>query len=75
MRWWQFGIYASVAWAVVVAVIAGGLLWQISSHPMGEQIDERRMKKAGEAAGMLLGAGLSAIWGYAVFRLKKKTIA
>ena len=57
--------------AVVVAVIAGGLLWQISSHPMGEQIDERRVEKSGETAGMLLGAGLSAIWGYAVFRLKK----
>ena len=42
---------------------------------MGEQIDERRVEKAGETAGMLLGAGLSAIWGYAVFRLKKKTVA
>src|SRR2546423_12142955 len=68
MRWWKFGIYGSVAWVLVVIAAAGGLLWYVSSHPIGPKVDEAREEKVGELAGVLLGAGLVAIWAYAYIR-------
>jgi hypothetical protein len=75
MRWWKVGIYASVAWMLLVVVLGAGWLWYISSHPMGENLDEARSEKAGEVVGMLLVAGLVAIWAYAVIRLKNRSPA
>ena len=54
-----------------VAVLAGGMIWFISSHPMGAKIDDARMEKAGQAACMLLVVGIALIWFYAIARLKK----
>lgn len=56
MQWWKVGVYASLIWGLFVAVLAGGLIWNISSHPMGAKIDDARMEKAGEATGLLLVA-------------------
>jgi hypothetical protein len=72
MRWWKVGIYASIAWVLLVAVVAGCLLWYISSHPMGPKVDDARHEKAGSVTGMLLGIGLVAIWASLFFRHQKK---
>jgi hypothetical protein len=73
MKWWKVGAYASFVWGLCVAVLAGGMIWFISSHPMVANIDETRTEKAGQATGMLLGAGIALIWFYAFTRLKKRS--
>jgi hypothetical protein len=73
MQWWKAGVYASIVWGLFVAVLAGGMIWYISSHPMGANIDEARMEKGGQATGMLLVAGIAFIWFYAISRLKKRS--
>ena len=72
-QWWKVGVYASLVWGLFVAVLAGVMIWYIGSHPMGANIDEARTEKAGQAAGMLLGAGIVFIWFYAISRLKKRS--
>ena len=71
--WWKVGVYASFVWVLFVAFLAGGMIWFISSHPMGAKIDDARMEKAGQATGMLLAAGIAFIWLDAFSRLKKRT--
>jgi hypothetical protein len=73
MQWWKVGVYASFAWVLILVVLAGGMIWYISSHPMGGHRDDARMESAGEATGMLLAAGIALIWFYAIGRLKKRS--
>jgi hypothetical protein len=73
MQWRKVGVYATLVWGLFVAILAGGMIWNISSHPMGAKIDDARMEKAGEATGMLLLAGIAFIWIYAISRLKKRS--
>jgi hypothetical protein len=73
MKWWKVGAYASFVWGLCVAVLAGGMIWYISAHPMGANIDEARTEKAGQATGMLLGVGIVLIWFHAFIRLKKRS--
>ena len=72
MRWWKVGIYASIAWVLVVIVVAVCMLWYISTHPMGPKLDDARHEKAGEMTGMLLGIGLVAIWAVLFIRNRKQ---
>jgi hypothetical protein len=72
MPWWKLGIYGSIAWVLVVAAVAAGLLWYISSHPMGPALDDARQDKAGQVAGMLLGFGLTSLWALLYWRHTKK---
>jgi hypothetical protein len=73
MLWWKVGIYASIAWILVVAVISGGMMWYISSHPMTPRIDDARHEKAGNLAGILLVVGLVPIWAFLYRRHQKQS--
>jgi hypothetical protein len=73
MRWWKVGIYASVVWVLVVALVSGGMMWYIASHPMGPRVDEARQERAGQLAGTLLGVGLVAIWAFLYRRHQKQS--
>ncbi len=68
MSGWKFGVFASVAWAAVSIALGVGLVWYVSAHPINPRVDEAREARAGEAAGMLLGVGLGAIWAYVAVR-------
>jgi hypothetical protein len=73
MHWWKIGVYASAVWGVLMVILAGFMLWFISSHPMGANLDDARSRKAGEAVGMLMGDGFAAIWAYAFIRLRTRS--
>ena len=68
MRWWKIGLIGSALWTLLVIAMSGGLVWYIVSHPMGEQVDEIRARKAGEATGVLLAIGMAGVWAYAFLR-------
>ena len=70
MPWWKVGLIASIVLLVVMSLVAGGVLWYITAHPMGEVLDDARSEKAGEVVGMLLTGGLIAIWAFAYTRLR-----
>lgn len=68
MRWWKIGLIGSAIWTLIVIAMSCGLAWYVMSHPMGEQADEFRARKVGEAAGFLLTLGLAGVWTYAYLR-------
>jgi hypothetical protein len=62
MAWWKTAIYASVVWFGISLAAGAGLVWFITAHPMGPQIDEARFEKAGEMTGTMAGTGIGIIW-------------
>jgi hypothetical protein len=62
MKWWKIAIYSSVAWFGVALAVGLGLVWYITTHPMGPRIDEARFGKAGEMTGTMTSTGIGVIW-------------
>jgi hypothetical protein len=59
---WKSRAYWSMLWFIFTMAVGVGFLWYISDHSMGDRVDEIRAGKAGQLVGMILSAGLLAIW-------------